>query len=286
MLSSSIKTIREGNALSVEAGDLYCDSDGSDDDTDCELVPEPVAVAAKQKKKEPVRKGPTTRAHCSQQSTTPADYVPSDDEGPDVDLDPLDDDGFESMSWVMPKGRKSRAKKREPRVWYDESRLQPEQGLCLKMCFLDVYQFRRAVQTLHIAQLRNFRYHRNYKDRVIVKCSEKDCPFFMVGSKIGREKSFCLRKMNLDHTCGTSGEHCKITCEWVAKMCEPAVRIDLRTDVETIEALLLIDVSVQTMLALIYIYELLCSMCLYFRYFWWFSISLCPNTGGNLTKSW
>ena len=140
------------------------------------------------------------------------------------------------MSWAIPNGRKSRAKKRKPRQWYDESRLRPEEGLCFQMCFLDVYQFRRAVQTLHIAQLRNFRYHRNCKDRVIVHCAQgKDkCPFYMVGSVIKGEKTFCLRKMQLDHTCATSGESCKVTGKWVAKMCESSVRIDPRTGSETV----------------------------------------------------
>jgi hypothetical protein len=195
-----------------EAEDIFCDSDNSDD-SDCEVLQETVAVT---KKKLPVRKGPTTRSHCSQQSTTPADWLPSDDEGQDGDLDPEDDDGFETMSWALPKGRKSRAKKMDPRVWYDESRLHPEQGLCMKMCFQDVYQFRRALQTLHIAQLRNFRYHRNCKDRVMAVCSTEGCPFYMIGSVIKNEKTFCLRKCHLEHTCGTSGEHCKVTGKWVA----------------------------------------------------------------------
>jgi hypothetical protein len=214
-----------------EAEDIFCDSDNSDDDSDCEVLQETVAVT---KKKLPVRKGPTTRSHCSQQSTTPADWLPSDDEGQDGDLDPEDDDGFETMSWALPKGRKSRAKKMDPRVWYNESRLHPEQGLCMKMCFQDVYQFRRALQTLHIAQLRNFRYHRNCKDRVMAVCSTEGCPFYMIGSVIKNEKTFCLRKCHLEHTCGTSGEHCKVTGKWVAKVCESSIRIDPRTGVEAV----------------------------------------------------
>ncbi|KAM0884032.1 hypothetical protein ACQ4PT_031266 [Festuca glaucescens] len=46
-----------------EPEDIFCDSDNSDDDTDCEVLQETVAVT---KKKLPVRKGPTTRSHCSQ----------------------------------------------------------------------------------------------------------------------------------------------------------------------------------------------------------------------------
>ncbi|CAM0870512.1 unnamed protein product [Alopecurus aequalis] len=193
-----------------EAEEIYYNSDCSSDDSGCHLVPE---LEPARKKKKPVRQGPTTRSHSSQQTTAPADYVPSDDEGTDGDLDPEDDDGFEMLSWALPKGRKSRATKKQPRQWYDEQRLLPHEGLCLKLCFVDVYQFRRAVHALHIAQLRNFRYHRNCKDRVIVMCTQQDCPFFMVGSDIKGEKTFCLRKMNLNHTCATSGEGCKVTCK-------------------------------------------------------------------------
>ncbi|KAM0830374.1 hypothetical protein ACQ4PT_066253 [Festuca glaucescens] len=78
-----------------EAEDIFCDLDGSDDSNDCELLSEAIPVM---EKKLPVRKGTTTRSHCSQQSTTPADYMPSDDEGQDGDLDPEDDDGFETLS--------------------------------------------------------------------------------------------------------------------------------------------------------------------------------------------
>jgi hypothetical protein len=53
--------------------------------------------------------------------------VTSDDEEQDGDSD-TDDDGFETMSWALPKGRKGMAKNMDPRIWYDESKLQPEQG--------------------------------------------------------------------------------------------------------------------------------------------------------------
>jgi hypothetical protein len=46
-----------------EPEDIFCDSDNSDDETDCEVLQETVAVT---KKKLPVRKGPTTRSHSSQ----------------------------------------------------------------------------------------------------------------------------------------------------------------------------------------------------------------------------
>ena len=103
-----------------------------------------------------------------EESSAPAFYIPSSDSGSDGDLKEEDDDGAELKAWALPSGRKSRAKKRKPRVWYDENRLQPEDQLCLKMCFTYVSQFRKAVQNLHIAQLRNCYYHRNEPKRIIV----------------------------------------------------------------------------------------------------------------------
>ena len=88
----------------TEEEDISYNSDTDEDSSDCMLEPEPV------RRKLPVRKGPTDRSHCSQQSTTPADFLPSDDEF-DCELEAEDDDGAELTSWMQPKGRKSRAKK-------------------------------------------------------------------------------------------------------------------------------------------------------------------------------
>jgi hypothetical protein len=145
-----------------------------------------------------------------------------------------DDDGFEAMKFVLPVGRNTRAKKQKPRMWYDEMRLQPEEQLTLKMCFVDVYQFRRALQQLHIAQLRNYYLHRNCRDRIIAKCTEDGCPFYMTGSQIRNEQTFCLRKMHLEHSCGPVGEACKVSVKWVAKACEQAIRTDPTTRVDTL----------------------------------------------------
>ena len=55
-----------------------------------------------------------------------------------------------------------------------------------------------------------------------------------VGSGIKGEKTICLRKMHLEHTCATKGEKCKVTGKWVAKICESAIRIDPSTGVQTV----------------------------------------------------
>ena len=56
----------------------------------------------------------------------------------------------------------------------------------------------------------------------------------MTASEIAGEKTFCLRKMHLLHTCPTSGENCKVSAKWVAKVCEQTLRIDPRTAVGTV----------------------------------------------------
>jgi hypothetical protein len=155
--------------------------------------------------------------------------VPSSDENFEAG-----DDSDEEIVVLLPSGRKSRRKKMKPRMWYDEHRICAEEQLCLQMCFVDVYQFRRALKNMHIAQLRNFRYHRNCKDRVIAVCTHEKCPFYMIGSQIAGEKTFCMRKLHFEHSCAPSGEHCKVTYKWVAQNAEKALRTDPGTRVETV----------------------------------------------------
>jgi hypothetical protein len=205
----------EGDA---EPEDLFVKSDSEDSD-DC--------IPIGNYKKLPVKKGPTNRSHGCSSSSMKAEFVPSDDnfEGEDSD---------ECVPVLLPSGRKSRAKKMKARMWYDESRIYAEEQLCVKMCFINVYQFRQALKNMHIAQLRNFKFHRNCKDRIIAMCTEQGCPFYMTASQIAGEKTFCIRKMHIEHTCATSGEKCRVNCNWVAKSCEQAFRSDPCTKVETV----------------------------------------------------
>ncbi|KAM0916913.1 hypothetical protein ACQ4PT_009918 [Festuca glaucescens] len=113
---------------------------------------------------------------------------------------------------------------------------EPHEQIALKLCFTDVYQFRRALRTYHIAQLRNFAYWRNNSDRIIVLCSEADkgCPFYTSASKIAHEQTFCIRKILGLHTCIAHGENTKVTIDWLAKQSEQAVRTDPNTNVDTL----------------------------------------------------
>ncbi|KAE8808728.1 translation initiation factor IF-2-like [Hordeum vulgare] len=142
----------------------------------------------KRRKKLEVRKGPTTRSHCSVLEDVIPDFIPSEDEEDDCLLFEDDDDGHEPPSFVLPKGRKSRAKKRKPRIWYNDKLEHPHQQLCLYMCFKDQHQFREALLSLHITQTRDFRYHRNMIGHDWTRTSGPDIepPTFHV--KRGRKK--------------------------------------------------------------------------------------------------
>ncbi|CAM0874786.1 unnamed protein product [Alopecurus aequalis] len=168
---------------------LHCDGDTDVEDifvtdqdgTEEIIVEEPV-------KKKVKRQGPTTRSHSQVDKPKIAYWTPDADVEEAGFLKEEDDDGFEPVSFVQPKGRKSRAKKAKERVWYDEHRENAEQQFMLNLCFKDVYQFRHALTRLHISQVRNFHYHRNCKDRIIVWCKEKDkygYEFFMLKYAIG-----------------------------------------------------------------------------------------------------
>ena len=63
---------------------------------------------------------------------------------------------------------------------------------------------------------------------------KKKCPFFMVGLVIKGEKTFCLRKFQPEHTCAPVGEECKVSGEWLAKICESSIRIDPSTGIEAV----------------------------------------------------
>jgi hypothetical protein len=71
------------------------------------------------------------------------DWPPSDDEER-LDFLPDDEyDGFESIPFVQPKGRNSRAKKQPERVWYDdtmENVQQPAQHILETLCLPNILQ--------------------------------------------------------------------------------------------------------------------------------------------------
>ena len=137
---------------------------------DHEELEKEVLPHAQKRKKLKVRKGPTTRSHASLEQQFEDVWVPSFDDDPDpCDLKEEQDDGAVPLPFVL--GSKSRAKKPKPRVWYHEDRESPQLQFAKKLCFDNVYQFRRALLTFHIAHNRNYQFHRNCNDRIIVVCT-------------------------------------------------------------------------------------------------------------------
>jgi hypothetical protein len=56
------------------------------------------------------RIGPTTRSHSEVEVDDVPQWIPSDDEGDLGFIKQEDDDGFEPLHFMLPSGRKSRAK--------------------------------------------------------------------------------------------------------------------------------------------------------------------------------
>ena len=239
---------------------LYEDSSEAEDIFDS-YVPASEEAAKKKVKKQ----GPTQRSHSHATLPVRTEWGPSDDEENFSFLNPEEDDGCEPLPFVVAKGRKSRAKKKTERVWYDESRENPEQQFALKLCFKDVYQFREALCRLHIVQMRNFHYHRNCSDRIIVDCrpvkkkkkkkkkkkgteeeiesdeeepeevpAKHKCPFFMSASQIKNESTFCIKKMHLEHTCATQPQSSRVTSKWLSNCYVDEFRSAPNTGIRTI----------------------------------------------------
>lgn len=139
-----------------------------------------------------------------------------------------------SHSRLSPKRRKSRAKKRKPRIWYNEKLEQPHQQLCLYMCFKDQHQFREALLRLHITHARDFRYHKNSDQRIIACCKQDHCQFCIVAAVIKWEKTFAIKKMRLEHTCPTNKKKSRISEKWLAKTYESLFTSDPATSIHTL----------------------------------------------------
>ena len=239
------RKLREDPVLHCEGDtdieDLFVTEDNS------ALVVEPVPACEPEKNKRKKRKGPTLRSHSSVPVEQYVDYIPSTDEDRDPGfLSDSDDDCFQPLSMVPPKGgRKSRAKKMKPRMWYDDRRRNPHEQLCLKMCFINAQQFRDALISLHIAQSRNYAYHRNSNVRVTVHCIHESCPFHMVASEIKGEKTVCIRKMVLQHTCNTSTETSRVSAKWLAENYEGMFRSDPHTNIQSLIDLALKEYGIE-----------------------------------------
>ena len=206
-----------------------------DSESDCEEFIEPDYF---ENQKIVKRAGPTSRSHYEPQDDYMPDFVPSSDEANSCDdLADSDDDGAE-LAHVLPSGLRSKLKKQKKRVWYDASRADPGEQFCVQLCFKDIWEFRTALRNYHIAQLRDFKFHRNEPSRIIAKCTDegrkKGCPFYITASVIAHEKTFCIRKFLPRHLCQPLGENTKVTIEWLTAQSMQAVITDPKTNVDTL----------------------------------------------------
>jgi hypothetical protein len=139
--------------------------------------------------------------------------------------DSSDDDGFVDPKSVSITKRKSRSKKLEKRIYYDESSPIANELLQVKVCFVDVHQYRRALTNYHIVNQRDFEYLRNDHDRITVCCnSGGTCPFAILSSTITGETTHVIRWLVLPHTCGKTNDSSRINAVWVSKTYEDQIR--------------------------------------------------------------
>lgn len=138
---------------------------------------------------------------------------PSEDGGMSALDEPTDEEN------LPPPGKKRRSKCiRVRRVYFDEKNNMDQSQLCEGMCFSDATQFRRALQTWHIVQGRDYRYLKNNSDRIKVKCKQEviPCSFHMLASQTGSEKTFQLRQM-VEHTCPATNDTSRVNSTWLSK---------------------------------------------------------------------
>lgn len=88
--------------------------------------------------------------------------------GDEDDLCPEDDDGAEVP--IVVRKRKRPRRMLAPRNWFDETKMLDHSHICEGMCFQDVKQFRKALHSYHIVQMRDFNNLRNDPDQVRVVC--------------------------------------------------------------------------------------------------------------------
>ena len=189
-------------------------------------------------KLKPVRNpGPTIRSHQEVQKEVKPDWFPEADEfcfPGDVGI--TDEEEEPEGAFKLASGRKRVLKKSKDRVWFNEKLPDPHEQFCKGLCFTSVYEYRDALRDFHIRTLRNFQYHRNAPDRIIVWCSERaqGCDFYITASKIAHEKTFCIKKCDIVHTCGACAESTKVTTKWLSRSVQEALREDIRSPVDAL----------------------------------------------------
>uniref|UniRef100_A0A8I6YAR4 Transposase MuDR plant domain-containing protein n=1 Tax=Hordeum vulgare subsp. vulgare TaxID=112509 RepID=A0A8I6YAR4_HORVV len=194
---------------------------------------------------------PTSRCHNEVEHKQRPYWFPEPDEfcfAGDLGISDEEEEDEVELPYLLKKSKINK-KKMKDRVWFDPSIPNSHLLLCNSLCFESVYQFREALRDFHIRTLRSFHYHKNSPTRIIVWCSQREhvCEFYMCASRIGHERTFCIKKCNMEHTCPSSPENSKVTTNWLAKAVEPSLRADPRARVDALiennKVNFLVDVS-------------------------------------------
>jgi hypothetical protein len=98
-------------------------------------------------------------------------------------------------------------------------------------------------------QVRNYHFHRNTPDRIIVWCKQKesnkwDCPFYMTASKIKNEPTFCIKKMHLKHSCPTEPANTRVNAKWLSSAYVDEYKSDITTCIASLQDKALKDFGV------------------------------------------
>jgi hypothetical protein len=94
------------------------------------------------------------------------------------------------------------------------------------MCFKDVKEFRKTLESSHIKQGRSYNFVKNKMEKVKVRCSDSSCPFSLFASLIAGESTFMIRQDVLEHTCGITREASRLKSTWLPKYYENHFRVD------------------------------------------------------------
>ena len=96
--------------------------------------------------------------------------------------------------------------------------------------FDDAYHFRRVLKNYCIANKRSFVYERNDGDKIAAICTEKGCLWRVYASFHKADRSFGIRRCNLEHSCGSAGltyrDNPKADANWIANFVKEKVRAD------------------------------------------------------------
>ena len=121
--------------------------------------------------------------------------------------------------------------RRESTTTLSECASRPSTGITGEgQLFENAEHFRRVLKTHAIMMNRSFTYIKNEKNRIVVVCSETECPWRIRASLHKNDGTFGIRTCNLKHSCGVDNlkdrGHPKADANWIAYQIREKVKTD------------------------------------------------------------